>query len=670
MGEEVKNSVEHCLSQFREAFEAKTKLVDREKEDFLYALGKQWSDEDLRALELAKVKPATDNRIAPNLYLLTGLERQNRSDFKAFPEGEEDSLKSEIASALFKKAIQRSDYGYKSSDQFKDGITCGESHLELYLDHTENLLNGKPNWKKMDGGQVFPDPASREYDMSDARYVFKVTFDISKEDVVSIYPEKEDDINEISNGKIDLETMGDGSTAHKQPKDYPSKSGMGGDRQDVGGDVLDLIEKYYKKWVTTWYLGDYKTGRVSQVESKEKAEQFIQDYQASIEQNKINYQMALAQGQMAGAAIAPPPPPDEDVNRYRPIKRSVPEMWMVAFVPGMNEVLSDARAWFYPKWKKYPIISYYSRFSTAPLNGDDRHLLIQGLVHGVKNAQDRHNKASTLTLRHLNSSTNSGWIAEDGAWVDEDEVKAFGTNPGVNLYYKKGKPKPERITPSPLSAGHLQMANEAAEDMKQALGINSDLLATQQGGADSGRAIALRQKQGLLMVQEIYDNLSRSRINAGKFMLSQLGQMYDTETAKKVLGEAWLKKNFPPLLMMNPETNQQEPMKDAKGDPMEYDNEMAELAIAEVLSGDLGEYDVTVGEAVNGDTLKMMQAQELKEFAAAFPGIITPDVLIEESSLPKNTKDRILGQIKQAQAAQAQMVAPGQATQGGPNGMA
>ena len=183
-------SVTKAMAEFNFALKAKSKLIDREIEDFKYALGDQWKDEDKALLEKAKISPVTDNQIALNLYLLTGLERQNRTDFKAFPEGEEDGLKAEIASYLFKKSIEISSYSDKSSEQFKDGITCGESHLELYLDNDENLLNGKPLWKKLDGGHVIVDPASREYDFSDAKYVFKVTKDIEKEDVASIYPEK------------------------------------------------------------------------------------------------------------------------------------------------------------------------------------------------------------------------------------------------------------------------------------------------------------------------------------------------------------------------------------------------------------------------------------------------------------------------------------------------
>lgn len=653
-------TVQRVDGDFRAAYQAKSKLVEREKEDFLYALGEQWSEEDRTTMEKAKIKPATDNQIAPNLYLLTGLERQNRTDFKAFPEGEEDGLRAEIASYLFKKSIDVSDYANKSSEQFKDGITCGECHLELYLDNTDNLINGKPMWKKLDGCQVFPDPASREYDFSDARYIFKVTRDIYKDDLVSLYPEKEKEIDGIANGKLGYKIGGE--EKYIQKKDY----GTRGSSSDVYGDekdCVDLVERYYKKFVPHVFIGDLKTGEIVQAESAEKADAFIANYQGSIEQARMAYEQASIMASMppmidpvSGQVTLPPPAPQppiaEDPNRYKKITRSIPEIWVFAYVPGMTEPLANERAWFYPKWKSYPIVPFYARFSTAPLTGDDRHLLVQGLVHGVKNAQERHNKATTLMLRHLNSSANSGWLSEQDAWVNPDEVRNFGSLPGISLEYKNGK-KPERITPTPLSNAHAQISEQAVNGIKQSLGINADLLAVQQGGSDSGRAIALRQKQGLLMVQELFDNLTRSRKVAGRFVLSQLGKMFDTETAKKVLGDAFLKKNFPPLMLANEQTGQPEPMTDATGQPMAYDKEMAELVIAEVLSGNLGEYDVSVGESVSSETLRMANAIELKELAQAFPGAISPELIIEESQLPQATKTKIVDAIKNARMAQA-----------------
>lgn len=691
---EKKLTIEKSMSDFKLAYQAKRKLIEREQEDFRFALGDQWSKEDLATLREAGIKPITDNRIAPNLFLLTGLERQNRTDFKAFPEGEEDSVKAEIASALFKNAIKVSDFPYKSSDQFKDGITCGESHLELYLDNTDNLLNGKPSWRKLDGNTLFPEPGFAEYDFRDCRYVYKIIRDISKGDLINLYPKSKRAIEKVGQGKIDISAMLDEGGDHVQRRDYPkngesSDTGTVNDKDQEG--QFDLIERYYKKWVETFFIGDMETGNIQEAEDEEKAQAFIDDYRNQIASDQQAYDGAVQQ--TMGAAMAdpeisqippeelqisleqsgmlPPQPPPRNPDRFILIKRQIPEIWCFAHVPGVEKPLGDDRAWFYPKWKMYPFVPFFARFSTAPLTGDDRHLLVQGLVHGVKGVQEKHNKTEMLMLRHLNSTANSGWLTEEDAWVDKSQVKSFGSMPGINLEYKKGFQKPERIIPTPLSQGHHEISLESAEAIKAQLGINADLLATQEGSSQSGRAIALRQKQGLLMVQEPFDNLSRSRIIAGRFLLSQLGEIFDTETAKKVLGDAFLVKYFPPpmevvegpggLPQVDPATGMpaQQPMVDPKtGQPMQYDAELAEVAIAEVLAGDLGTYDVAVGEAVASETQKLANSQEVQEISQQYPGMIPPDVLIEESQLPQSTKKRIIASIQQAQ--QAMMAGGGQ----------
>lgn len=665
---EKKLTVETSEADFKAAYKAKSKLIVRQMEDFKFALGDQWSKEDAATLKEAGFSPFTDNRIAPNIFLLTGLERQNRSEFKAFPEGEEDGLKAEIASALFKHSIKTSDFQYKASDQFKDGIICGESHLELYLDYTENLINGKPCWTKTDGSSVFPEPGHREYDFSDARYVYKFKADLSADDLISLYPDKSKQIEDSKGGKISLSEMQDGQEEHIQTQGYKmGKSAL--NDEEVKDARFDLLERYYKKWVEKAFVGDKQTGRIEEAETVDRAESFITEYQNGIAQEQAAYTQSLMDFQaqqiqasqglvmvdQMGNPAQPPMPPIEptqrDPERFIVIKKKVPEIWCFAHVPGMDKPLSDERAWFFPKWKGYPIIPYFARFSTAPLKGDDRHLLVQGVVHGVKGAQEKHNKSEMLMLRHLNSSANSGWLSEEDTWVDPEEVKRFGTAPGVNLTYKRGMQAPTRIAPNQLSQGHAQLSETSAESIKAQLGINADLLAAQDSSS-SGRAIALRQRQGLLMIQELFDNLARTKQLCGRFLLSQLGEIYDTETAKKVLGEAFLTKNFPPPLLLNETTGQQEPMTGQDGNPMQYDQEMAEVAIAEVLAGDLGKYDVSVGEAVASETMRMANAAEVKEIATAYPGLITPDVLVESSGLPQSIKNQITASIQAQQAAQ------------------
>lgn len=676
-----KLTTERSLADFQKAYRAKSKLVKRQKEDFLFRLGSQWDEDKFKKLKEAGVDPVTDNRIQSNIFLLTGLERQNRSDFKAFPQGEEDSIKAEIASALFKDSIKVSDFGYKKSEAFEDGATCGESHLELYLDNTYNLLNGKPCWKKLDSSGVFPEPGFKEYDYSDARYVYKLTLDLSQEDLIALFPDKKKKIEDAEEGKLSLEGFGS-EEKHVQPKDYKKTGGERGSNEKDAG--FDLIERYYKKWVETYYVGDRQTGEIQEAEGKEKAEGFVGEYKSGIAAEQEQFVVAQQQFEMAQMSpmpvdpmnsdpmavnpmpMQPPTPPQQrDSERFFVFTRLVPEIWYFAHVPSIDTPLADEKAWFYPKWKHWPIIPYFAHFSTAPIDGDDRHLLVQGIVHGVKGAQKKHNSAETLMLLHLNGAANSGWLVEDDAWLDPKMVQKFGATPNVNLTYKKGAVKPERIFPMALSQGHFQLSESSAEAIKAQLGINADLLAVQEGGQSSGRAIALRQRQGLLMIQKLFDNLSRTSQLCGRFLLTQLGEIYDTETAKKVLGEAFLQKNFPPPMVfeegpdgqpamnVDPMTGmaspKQVPMQDPKtGQPMSFDAEMAEVAIAEVLAGDLGQYDVSVGEAVASETTRMAQFAEMKELAGLIPMAFSPAMIVENSDLPNHMKSQALKNIQSA----------------------
>jgi len=706
---EKKLTVERAYEEFKVWYQAKRKRIERQIEDFRFVFGEQWTAEEKDKLRSAGIDPYVDNRVQPNVHLLTGLERQNRTDFRAYPRGDEDGVKAEIATLLFKDVIEKSEFNAKSSDQFKDGVICGESYLELYLDNTESLINGSPKWCKVDTDQVIPDPASKEYDFSDARAVYKLKTAIELEDLVNMFPDKRRQITKLGSGRLDVETLvGNGDRLQK--RNYgrigEKSEGAQGDREDSDG-LFDLIERYYKKWIRKVFIGDRKTGEIIESEDLDTAEAFVADYQSGIQRDQDAYEQAVQQMvaqalpamEMAAQAQAmaalppqapapvdgenippiqmvdpshvraaleesgqlPPPPPQQDPERFVIIRRSVPEIWCFSFISGMDQPLANKRAWFYPKWRAYPFIPYFARFSTAPLTGDDRHLLVQGIVHGVKGPQVKHNKSEILLIRHLNGSTNSGWLTEEGVWADQEKVEQFGTRPGINLEYKKGSQTPERIAPAPLSQGHVQMAAESVEAIKGILGINSDLIAAQAGGGDSGRAIALRQKQGLLMVQELYDNLTRTRKLAGRFMLSQLGEVYDTESAMKVLGEAWLTKTFPPQMLPDPDQmGQMMPMPNADGSPPgPYDKMSAETEIAAVLRGDLEQYDVIVGESVASDTQRAAVAMEMKDLSTAMPGVIPPDVVIRNSQLPESAKREILAAYERAQAAAAAAMPPG-----------
>ena len=139
ISDDTKDKAANILSDLKRAKSVKRDWLDEAEEDFAFAVGKQWRDEDKLTLERAGVPALTINKIQPNLFMISGYQRQNRPDIVAYPEGDEDSLYAEVVTRLIHNAVKISDAGYKQSEQFEDGVICGEGWIEPYIDYSNDL---------------------------------------------------------------------------------------------------------------------------------------------------------------------------------------------------------------------------------------------------------------------------------------------------------------------------------------------------------------------------------------------------------------------------------------------------------------------------------------------------------------------------------------------------
>lgn len=635
----AKDIVKNVYRDLKSSSTKLNKLHKQIREDFKFEQGEQWDQSDVSELNKAGVQALTINKIRPIIKLITGIERQSRSDFKAFPEGGEDELTSEIVSRLLKNLSKNSKVDIKHSEQFKYGCIGGLSFIEPYVDYSNDLINGDLKWKRISARDVYFDPDFKEYDLSDCKYIIKVTKDLSQDDLIGLFPEKEKKIKKMSGSKIDVNNLSDGEIS-RDTDDYPvTQEGPEIDFSPV--DTYDLIDYYYKELKERWYVIIKEKGIIKEFETKEEAENLI---------------LQVGTGDL--------------------FSRKVPVV-MLAQVVGNIEFYNDV-CWSYPRWKHYPIVPYFAELVTEEVG--DFSLQIQGIVRGIKDLNLEYNKRRTQELRHLNSSANSGFDIEEGQLSKDEEqkLKKYGSSPGFVIKRKRGTPPLSRISPMPLSQGHSQLAAECSEDLKQASGVNPDLLAN-DSQSQSGRAILFKQRQGLQMIQELLDNFSETKRLTGKFLLSQLPELFTVETAMRVLGDAFISENFTvmtaevkdralakvqngkeneitelekSILLQYPESQLGEPIVDEYNQPvMMVDFDSAILLINKLLSdNELNKYDVVIGEGPFAETIKMANFMDLKELAQQ--GVpIPPQSLIETSMLPLAEKNKILRQL----AAAAQM---------------
>jgi len=628
--------VSRIFNDFWNAYSAKRKWLVEAEEDYEFTLGKMWDKTDVDSLNKMGIRALTINKIRPNVWLLKGIEAQNRTDYMAYPEGGEDTIVAEIVTRLLKNAMKNCDGDYKISEMFESGLTCGESFLEPYIDYTYDLLNGKMQIKKLNFKTIYPDPTAEEYDLSDGRYMFKLSQDLTYDELLQIFPDKEKELKRVGRmstaaGLGEWAGLKDTLGIERQTTGYEDDESGVDPQLGVEEEKYDLLEYYYKKYVKKYFVLDKVQGTVRECVDKDEADRYINFMR---EQDPSFEQQAYA------------------------IERMIPEIWIKSIVG--TDIIDDSMSWSYPNWKGFPIISYYVYRTTEPIK--NKELKVQGITRGIKDLNFELNKRRTQELRILNSSANSGWLSEQGAFVDKAIVKKYGSSPGILLEYKKGWQKPEKLNPTPLSQGHAQLAAENTQDIKESSGINTDLLSMNEKQA-SGRAIHLRTKQGLVMVQGIYDNLSQTKRMLGRFIVSQLGELYTIDTAVKVCGDQFLHENFSKPVMkqdVDPQTGQ--PAEVPVIDPstgelqMELDNELIGQTFNRVLNDSLlGQYDVSVGEGTSNETIKYANFTTLMEMLER--GIpIPPDVIIEESMISAAHKEKIARAIEKQQemAAQAQ----------------
>jgi len=651
--EENKNSsvtVNMVLDDCKRAMEYWRPWRKAAMSDFDFAFGDQWEDDSVKTLENRGVKALTYNEIQANLFLLSGIQRQNRSDYKAFPEGEEDSLKGEIITRLLKNIMKVTRGEAKLSEQFDSMTICGMGYIDPFIDYTFDLVSGDMKLKNESVFKYFPDPDFEEYDLSDGKYLIKYTTGLNKNQLKSLFPGKDKIINKLSSGKFEFQnssngvgTQGDRAEPDKPGDDYHSTSGSDVsslDGTDKNRDSsFELIEYFYQNWKKKYIVVDQESGQMREFESNDEALEGIEVLRGELTQAFQEAQDPQSQ-QEIGEKLERFDDPDQGLVI---IERLIPEMWIKSLT-GPNVLLEDEPVWSYPNYKKYPIISLFGHRTNVRLS--KRENMIQGIVRSIKDPQMELNKRKTQKLQHLNASTNSGWIGPKGCFVQIKQWKKFGNAPGAILEWNQDIGEPRQIFPQQLSQGHTQLEVEASDSIKKITGINADLLAANESQA-SGKAINLRTKQGLVMVQKLFDNAAETKKLLALFLMSQFPEIYTVKKAMRVLGQAWLEDNFTEQVQ-----DEAGPVVDLEtGEPqMQYNEQAAIEMITEVLNDSkAGIFDVSIGESISAETIKMANFEHIMEMVQN--GIQIPiDVIVDNSLLETDQKEK----IKQALANQQQ----------------
>ncbi len=421
--------------------------AERMRTGFNFYVGNQWDAADIAKLDAEKRPHLTINLILPIINLLSGIQRQGRQDITVVAGKGGSRILAKILTETLTDCLDVTDADHEIADCFLDGIVGNKGWLSLGIDYGEDPISGDINIAKVSPFDMREDPDAKEYDLNrSGRFVIR-DYWMDKETVKLNWQEKQTDID---GGGLDVDPAGG----------------------DVTGDSQENKLRYRVR--ECWWKSFEK--RTIFINAATRAVKTVSPQQSEI---------ARAIGQKS--------------------KNWHVKDWVIPVlnktVTAGNIVLEDI-ADPYNGVTRFP----YYRFCPFWVDG-----YVMGITQNLIAPQQEVNKRRSQALHNLNQTANSGFKVKKVLNNYDRHLAKHGSTPGVVLDESKAGGKIERIEPAPLSEGHITAAEMSADDMKEISGANPDLQGQLlEGHNESGKAIELRQAQGMKVVEVVFDNFNRT----------------------------------------------------------------------------------------------------------------------------------------------------------------
>lgn len=418
------------------------------------------------------------NQIRTIRNMITGHQRRNRKTSVVVPQGQEDQQTADQLSELLLWAMQRANTFSCISNSFEGGITTGMNLIAIYMDYTNDPVNGDISVNNVAYNAFLIDPFFKKLDLSDCNYIWTRKW-MTKEQIKSLLPGREAEIDSMP-----WEGNRDGKFPYMpQSMNYRSRS------------LLPYDE--------FWYLDSKKESRLLDTKTGEST-----IWRGDDENLKVYLQI---------------------YPQLKKIKKTVSTVKLAivinekVFYNGPNPYNTD-------NFPFVPVVGYFS--PDIPYF----HSRVQGIVRDLRDAQWSYNRRMRLNLDYLEAGVSRGVKYIEDALVDPND--AFLSGAGKAIPIKKGHSLDEvqEIPPPQIPASWFQEVEKLQSDMMRISGVNEELL----GAAEDNKAgilSMLRQGAGLTTLQTLFDNLDQSQSILGRRFLELIQNNFSDEKIQRIIND-------------------------------------------------------------------------------------------------------------------------------------
>ena len=544
---------------WNETHSAWSNFFTEAEEDIRMRMGEQWDSQRQAEVEGEDRAVLSINLMQKPYNLVCGQQRQNRTDLKVYPVEKGDYVSADIYTQAIKWVKENSYQDIELSQAFGDTVDMGLGWMETGISYNRDFFTGDIFVKRISPFQIMPDPYISRIDLEDCGYILRHLY-MKKTDAKQIYPAFADDIEKASGEETEFNFV------------RPNQN-----FQNIGR-MVNIVEKWYKEYEKKIVVVDVVNRTTLIWEDTEKKLNNILDARP------------------------------EFSDKIKVLKIEVPVIKLYSVCDGVVELYNDIEPDKRPFFPFIPIFGYFSP------SFNDWGLKLQGLNRQLKDLQREKNYRRSKLTDAVMSLPYGGWIVDKGAVDDPDVLKkAAGStsvidkNPGKEI---------ERIRPPDIPHALIQLEQQLSTDILQ-VGINPDLQGIMQEAGAPGVTLQIRQKQGLLSLEELFDNLKFSYKTLGRHYIYYINKFADKDPAKieRILGF-----QLPPVFLKNK---------------------------------DSARYDCIVDEQANSPSAMMANRAELSgliQHGYAVP----PEIMISLSNLSEELKNQWLTKNQNAEKMQAE----------------
>lgn len=585
--------LEEAVQLHLEAYENEKSFLAQADHANAFAYMEQWDPQLKASLDKQKRASLVINEILPKINLLSGYERETRTEPTSVPIDGGDDRTSEIYSRAMKHVLSQSMSQYELSSVCEDQMLVGRGNIHVYVDY-DLSIDGDLRVERYNYGDTLYGPHEK-LDGSDCEYIVKRKwFPVRK--VKAQNPDKAKELD-------DLETLSGGGPA-PTTREFTS---------EITNSSLERLHGFGE-------LRDSKTKLVRVVEVMQK------EYHNTPVLFNPQQEFTLDATGMS----------DSDIKRCLTIPgffRRDKASFTVYSTKYCGSVLLDHSE------------SIFNDIPMVPVYAMKRGSKILGLVDLTMDIQDQANKLHSQMVDIINRTASYGHIHERGAFSLEQKKKFNGSvgTPGFNLEVTD-MGKIRQLEGIKFPAELAKLHEVSSQKMSEVLGLSANSIDSQ-----ASSAVARQTQQKLVLVANAYlfDNNSMSRRRMAKIILDAITKIYSPKRVARMINDQRVQK----AVEVAKATNAPEDIKTAQAmlaDP-KYGPYFSVEEIAKIwLNPNLSRYDIEIADNKHSVTFKESQFQQWAELlpnSGYDPSVWMP-FLLSLSDVPG--KDQFLKAIESA----------------------